>query len=95
MSLHLDSRILISKNLNLGFSEIKNENANCQNTQAALLYSRERKLMNAYGIFQQLAVRGRDVSLVRGGQNSLWVNGSLCLIGNAHGMCLGGGGVSL
>lgn len=47
-----------------------------------------------YGIFSPQNVRGRGVSLVREGQNSLWADGFLCLLGNAQGMCLGGDGCS-
>lgn len=36
--------------------------------------------------FLPLECKGKGVSLVRGGQNSSWANGSLCLIGNAQGM---------
>lgn len=46
--------------------------------------------MNTYGIFSWWHVRGRDMSLAREGQTSLWAKGSLRLLGNAQGMCLGG-----
>lgn len=51
-------------------------------------------MMNMYGIFSPQNVRGRGASLVREGQNSLWADGFLCLLGNAQGMCLGGDGCS-
>lgn len=38
--------------------------------------------------FLSMECRRRGVSLVREGQNSLWANGSFCLLGNAQGMCL-------
>lgn len=40
-------------------SGIKNEKANCQAAQAALLYPMERNSMNMYGIFSPWNVRGR------------------------------------